>query len=208
MCPAECPAPQLALMIANRGSFGKCCVGSFVDECLVLTTMEMLAQCYRDQFVGADFLAPEVIAYPLAIRGGDSLPVSIRFAPTGFGPHSATITVTSDDPASPHHIKVSGDSPSGKLAVSGSLCFGGVKACCRAERTLTICNVGECSLNVTGVAFKRKNRHWKLINNPSRRRCTPAPVYPSSSDTRRPKNVRYLANWSSPATIRSRRSRP
>jgi len=28
---------------------------------------------------------------------------------------------------------VSGDAPSGTLAVSGSLCFGGVKACRRAE---------------------------------------------------------------------------
>jgi len=189
----ECPAPQLALMIANRGSFGKCCVGSFVDECLVLNNN---GKCWLSvtgiSSSAPDFLAPEVIAYPLAIRGGDSLPVSIRFAPTGFGPHSATITVTSDDPASPHHIKVSGDSPSGKLAVSGSLCFGGVKACCRAERTLTICNVGECSLNVTGVAFKRKNRHWKLINNPF-----PATLHPGSC---LPVVIRYKATEKCPVS--------
>jgi hypothetical protein len=41
-----------------------------------------------------------------------------------------------------------------------------VKACCRAERTLSICNVGDCALHVTSVAFKRKNPHWKLVHNP------------------------------------------
>lgn len=172
----ECPAPRLSLMIANHGNFGKCCVGSFADEPLVLNNS---GKCYVSvtgiSSSSPDFLVPEVIAYPLAIAPGDSLPVSIRFAPTSFGPHAATIVVASSDPASPHTIAISGDAPSGKLAVSGSLCFGGVKACCRAERTLTICNVGDCGLNVTSVAFKRKSPFWKLINNPF-----PATLHPGS----------------------------
>jgi hypothetical protein len=172
----ECPAPRLALMIANRGNFGKCCRGSFVDEYLILNNSGKCPVSVTGIASSLpDFLVPEVITYPLAISGGDSLPVSIRFAPTSFGPKFALITVTSNDPASPHKIAVSGDAPSGKLAVSGSLCFGGVKACCRAERTLTICNVGDCNLNVTSVALKRKNRHWKLINNPF-----PAALHPGS----------------------------
>ena len=44
-----------------------------------------------------------------------------------------------------------GDAPAGRLVVTGSLCFGGVKACCRAERTISICNMGECALHVTSV---------------------------------------------------------
>ena len=55
--------------------------------------------------------------------------------------------MTSSDPNSPHTIAVSGEAPSGKLAVTGSLCFGGVKACCRAERVISICNIGECALH-------------------------------------------------------------
>jgi hypothetical protein len=171
-----CPTPQLSLMIANHGDFGRCCVGSFVDEDLILVNS---GKC-RVTVTGitatpSDFVAPHVIPYPLTIGGGDSLPVPIRFAPASVGPHAGTITVTSDDPASPHHLRVSGTAPAGKIAISGSLCFGGVKACCRAERTLTICNVGDCSLNVTGVAFKRKSRYWKLINNPF-----PAKLHPGS----------------------------
>lgn len=163
----ECPIPKLSLMIADKGYFGKCCLGSFKDECLILNNPGKCAVSIRSiSSSTADFLVPEVLIYPLAIGGGDSLSVPIRFAPTSFGAHSAVITVTSTDPASPHHISVSGDAPAGKLAVTGSLCFGGVKACCRAERTLAICNVGECSLHVTSVALKRKSRFWKLINNP------------------------------------------
>jgi hypothetical protein len=74
--------------------------------------------------------------------------------------------VNSSDPAGPRSIRVSGDAPAGKLAVNGSTFFGGVDACCRVEHTISICNVGDCKLHVSSVAFKRKSRHWKLIGNP------------------------------------------
>jgi hypothetical protein len=163
----EALAPRLNLLIANSGNFGKVCVGSFADEQLILNSGGKCALSITNiTSSSGEFLVPLVLSYPLTIGGGDSLPLPIRFAPTGFGAKSADVMVTSNDPAGPHTIAVSGDTPSGKLAVTGSLCFGGVKACCRAERTISICNVGDCSLHVTSVAFKRKSRHWKLINNP------------------------------------------
>ena len=99
----------------------------------------------------------------------------IRFEPTSIGAKFATLTITSNDPAGTRTLGVSGDAPSGKLAVTGSTCFGGVQACCTKERTISICNVGDCKLNVTSVAFKRKSRYWKLINNPF-----PATLHPGS----------------------------
>ena len=168
--------PRLSLITANAGSFGKVCLGSFADEPLILNNSGPCTLSISGiTSSSVEFLVPQVLSYPLTIAAGNSLPAPIRFAPTSFGPKSATITVTSNDPAGTHTISVSGDAPAGKLAVSGSLCFGGVKACCRAERTLTICNVGDCSLRVTSVAFKRKSRHWKLINNPF-----PATLHPGS----------------------------
>lgn len=159
--------PRLSLAIANKGNFGKVCVGRFADEPLVLNNSGPCPLTVRSiTSSSAEFQVPEVISFPLLIGPGDSLDLPIRFAPFSFGAKTATITVTADDPASPHSINVSGEAPSGKLAVTGSLCFGGVKACCRAERTLTICNVGECPLHAASVKFKRKNPHWKLINNP------------------------------------------
>ena len=116
-----------------------------------------------------------MLAYPVTIEAAGSLEVPIRFQPGSFGPKAGVITVASDDPAGPRTIAVAGTAPSGKLAVTGSAYFGGVMACCRAERTLSICNVGDCNLHVTSVAFKRRNRHWKLINNPF-----PATLHPGS----------------------------
>jgi hypothetical protein len=172
----NCPAPRLSLILANKGDFGKVCRGSFADEPLILNNSGMCTLSVTGIAVSpGEFRLPEVLSYPVTIAAGDSLSVPIRFEPTTFGPTTGTITVTSNDPGSPLTVHFSGDAPSGRLAVTGSLCFGGVKACCRAERTLTICNVGDCSLHVTSVAFRRKSRFWKLINNPF-----PATLHPGS----------------------------
>ncbi|MGC2163853.1 MAG: choice-of-anchor D domain-containing protein [Silvibacterium sp.] len=160
-------APKLNLIIANSGNFGRVCVGSFVDEPLILTNSGKCTLTIFDiASSSAEFLAPEVLSYPITIAPGNFLPIPIRFQPTSFGLKSATITVTSDDPAGPQTINVSGDAPSGKLAVTGSTYFGGVTACCCADRTISICNVGDCNLHVKSLAFKRPSRHWKLILNP------------------------------------------
>lgn len=182
----ECPAPRLSLAIANTGNFGKVCVHSFADEPLILNNGGKCALSITHIASSlAEFLVPQVLSYPLSIAAGNSLELPIRFAPTSFGAKTAVLTVTCDDPSGTHSIAVKGETPSGKLAVSGSLCFGGVKACCRAERTISICNVGDCALHVTSVAFKRKSRYWKLINNPF-----PATLHPGSC---LPSVIRYRA---------------
>ena len=54
----------------------------------------------------------------------------------------------------------------GKLALTGSTNFGGVTACCCADRTISVCKVGDCDLHITSVRFKHKSHHWKLLHNP------------------------------------------
>ena len=170
------PAPRLVVAIADSGSFGTACVGSFVDEALILNNSgPCLLSITGIATSSAVFQVPEIVSYPISIGPGASLPLPIRFAPTSVGPASSTLTITSNDPASPQSIAVSGIAPSGKLAVTGSTCFGGVKACCSAERTISICNVGDCKLHVSSVAFRRRNRHWRLIHNPF-----PATLHPGS----------------------------
>ena len=123
----------------------------------------------------AEFLVPDVLTYPIRIAPGTAVDVPIRFEPASFGAKSATITVASDDPTGPKKVDVSGNVPSGKLVVTGSTCIGGVKEGCLGERTISICNVGDCKLNVSSVAFKRPSKFWKLINNPF-----PARLHPGS----------------------------
>ncbi len=158
---------RLTLMIADKGHFGKVCVGSHRDEPLILNNSSSCALSVSAiTSSSAEVEAPEVLPYPLVIAAGNFLPVPIRFRPSSFGQKSADITVVSTDPASPHVIKVEGYAPTGRLAITGSAIFGGVNACCCADRTISICNVGECALHVTSVHFKRKSRHWKLLHNP------------------------------------------
>jgi hypothetical protein len=158
---------RLSLMIADTGHFGKICIGSFKDEPLILNNSSHCPLTISGIWSSsAEFLVPQVLSYPLIIAGGNFLPVPIRFRPTSFGFKSAHITVSSSDPASPHSITVEGEVPSGRLTITGSTIFGGVKCCHREQRTVTICNTGDCNLHVSHVGFKRKRRHFRLINNP------------------------------------------
>jgi hypothetical protein len=171
-----CPAPHLNLAIADAGNFGRACKGSFVDEPMILNNSGLCRLLVTGiSSSSGEFLVPQVLSFPLAIGPGNSLALPIRFQPTSFGSKSATLTVTSEDPTGPHSLSVFGNAPSGIIAVTGSTCFGSVKACCCAERTISVCNVGDCNLHVTSVEFKRKSHHWKLINNPF-----PATLHPGS----------------------------
>jgi zinc metalloprotease ZmpB len=176
MVSGDARSPRLAVVTADSGNFGNACVGSFADESVILSnsghcTLSVLSLTSSS----GEFLIPNVLSYPLTIAAGGSLDIPIRFQPTSFGAKSAILTVVSDDPAGPRTIPMSGFAPSGKLAVTGSTSFGGVTACCCADRTLSVCNTGACALHVTGVRFKRKSSHWALLNNPF-----PATLYAGS----------------------------
>jgi hypothetical protein len=163
----EVCAPRLSTILANTGNFGAVCVKSFRDELLILNNSGKRPLSVTNITSSSpEFLAPLVSQYPLAIGAGVYLPVPIRFQPTYFGTKEATITIYSDDPSGPHEIAVSGDAPSGKLAVTGSTSFGGITARRYADRTISICNVGDSKLHVRSVAFKRASVHWKILNNP------------------------------------------
>jgi hypothetical protein len=159
--------PRLDVAIADTGDFGSVCAGSFVDRPLVLNNSGKCMLSITDiTSSSGEFVVPEVLSYPLSIAPGAALPLPIRFAPTSLGAKSATLTVTSNDPASPRKIDVTGDAPPGKLCVTGSTIFGGVKCCTREQRTVSLCNTGACELQVSEVALRHPHRAFRLINNP------------------------------------------
>ncbi len=166
--------PRLVSLIANKGNFGNVCMGSFVDELITLNNSGSCPLTISGiNSSSADFIVANVQSYPITIDAGDALQVPVRFEPTGLGAKFGTITITSDDPHGAKRIDVHGKVPAGKLAVTGSTCIGGVKEGCLGERAISICNVGDCKLHVTSVGFKRKNKHWKLVNNPFPARLHP-----------------------------------
>jgi hypothetical protein len=168
--------PRLVLGIADSGNFGDVCRGSFRDEPLVVNNGGPCTLLINDiTSSSSEFLSPEILFYPIRVAAGTSVELPIRFQPTALGAAAGAITVYSNDPRGPQSIRVSGNAPAGKLAVTGSNFFGAVKACCTEERTISICNIGDCKLFVSDVAFRHKNKHWRLINNPF-----PATLHPGS----------------------------
>jgi photosystem II stability/assembly factor-like uncharacterized protein len=149
------PPPRLVLSIADHGDFCHTCVGDCNDKPLILSNSGRCKLTVTGiSSSSGEFLVPDVTIFPLVISAGSAVSLMLRFQPTSFGTKSATITVTSDDPASPATVAVSGTVPSGKLAITGTTHFGAVELGVRALQTVSICNVGECDLHVSKVAFK------------------------------------------------------
>ena len=148
------PEPRLVLSIADGGDFGNACVCSFRDETLTLSNSGGCALTISGvTSSSAEFEPPGVHDFPLVVAPGDSADVEVRFRPTSFGQKTATVTVQSDDPASPDTLEVSGYAPSGTLSVNGTGHFGPVEFGRRAERVISLCNIGKCDLRVLSVAF-------------------------------------------------------
>jgi len=77
---------RLATLIADSGSFGNACVGSFKDEMLYLSNSGFnRVTVTAITSSSADFLVPSVLSYPLNIAPGSSLEVPIRFQPAASG---------------------------------------------------------------------------------------------------------------------------
>ena len=169
------PAPRLFTMVADTGDFGNVCLDSFADQPLTLGNAGRCTLTVTNiSSSSGEFLIPSILVFPFTIEAGNSIDVPIRFKPTAHGAESATITIFSDDPAGPRTVALSGNVPYGNLAVTGSTYFGEVD-CGVAQKTVSICNVGDCKLHVSKVEFSRKRRHFKLINNPF-----PATLHPGS----------------------------
>lgn len=149
------PAPRLVLSIADSGDFGNVCVGDFRDLTLSLANSGGCQLTVTGiSSSSAEFLVPDIAQLPLTIAPASSIDIELRFQPLSFGNKNATITVTSDDPASSATLAVSGTAPHGTLVITGTTDFGAVPLGIRAVQTISICNVGDCDLNVSNVAFK------------------------------------------------------
>jgi hypothetical protein len=169
------PAPRLVTIEPDSGNFGDVCLKSFRDLPLTLSNAGKCPLIVTGMTSSsAEFLVPGVAAFPVVVAPGTAIAMPIRFAPNHHGPSTADITIQSNDPSGPRVVAVSGHVPSGKLAVYGSTYFGEVD-CGIAQKTLSICNVGDCRLFVSHVDFARERRNFKLINNPF-----PASLHPGS----------------------------
>ena len=178
---ASCPPPRLVTVVPDSGDAGHVCVGDFAD---IELTVENSSACSLEVSSmtsdSPEFLVPAVNAFPIELCCGSAIELPIRFQPATIGAKTATITIESNDPASPHTIAVLGLALHGSLVVTGSACFGEVLFGTRVQQRLTFSNVGDCDLHITQVGFEGCRcpgcETLKLVRNPF-----PATLHPGAS---------------------------
>jgi len=164
--------PIIATLIADGGDFGDVCLGSFKDQNLTISNSGGCTLSVNSiiSLLPADFKTASAQSFPLKISAGGSIQVPIRFQPTTPGSKTTTITVNSNDLASPATVViVSGNAPNPIASTSGALDFG--QLCLGGEKTNTVkvCDTGKCNLTVIGASLTGQCTGLELVN---------APVYP------------------------------
>jgi hypothetical protein len=164
---------------------------SFSDTCVSGSSTETLEVCNTTPNTGpcANLVIDSITSsnpqfevttpssgYPVLISPDFCFPFQVRFSPTSVSNKSATLTINSNDPVNPSiTVQATGNGGQQDIRVTGSTTFGDVCSGTLAEKTVSVCNVGKCNLNVTGASFSPSCSDFTLINNPF-----PAPVSPDS----------------------------
>jgi hypothetical protein len=95
------------------------------------------------------------IATPLTISAGQSAAMTVVYAPTAAETDSGKISITSNDPASPASISLSGtgtSAPVGHLTLTPStLAFGNVNVGSTTPLTSTVTNTGQGTVHISSV---------------------------------------------------------
>ncbi|HXU06248.1 MAG TPA: choice-of-anchor D domain-containing protein [Polyangia bacterium] len=152
-------------LIADSGNFGNVCQGSFKDLDLTITNSGSCDLIINSIVSSAfDFKVANTVSFPLVVPRGETVSVPIRFQPTTLGTQFATITINTN--VGTKTVNVSGNAPPPKISATGSTDFGAVCAGEQAEKTITICDVGMCTLSVTSVAFNPACADFTIVSSP------------------------------------------
>jgi hypothetical protein len=146
--------PIAATAIASGGNFGQVCLGSWTDLLLTINNTGFGPLAVTDILSSSpSFLVPDVGSYPLVIAVGSSIDLVVRFQPVSPGFISATLTVVSNDPSSPHPVSVSGTAGQPRLStiVSDTGNFGTAHVGGFADELLILNNSSTCALEITSV---------------------------------------------------------
>ncbi len=147
-------ATAITTMIADSGDFGTVTPGAIRDQPLVIANPGGCPLTVTAIVSSApDFLMAQVVSFPFTVAPGTSVNVPIRFQPSGTGPKSANLTISSSDTAGPRVVHVSGigGAPIITTSVVDSGDFGEVCAGASKDLNVTLTNSGVAPLAVTAI---------------------------------------------------------
>lgn len=148
------PQPQLSINPATLDA-GSATVGSKTNSNITLTntgTADLTISVVT--VAGAPFTVSG-IATPAVISAGQSAAMGVTFAPTAAGSDSGSISIVSNDPASPATVGLSGTgttAPVGHLTLNPStLTFGNVSVGSSNVISATVTNSGQGAVHISQV---------------------------------------------------------
>lgn len=146
-----------------------------VATCLGSTTLATLNVCNTGQ---ADLIVSSIASsdaqfsvqtpsagYPVTVGSNGCFPFNVAFSSTAEGPQAATLSIASNDPETPTvAVSATATGTQKDIRVTGSTAFGVVSAWTPGERTVAVCNTGQCPLTVSGATINCPD--FSLITSP------------------------------------------
>jgi hypothetical protein len=153
--PAAPPSKSYLLSSsASSLSFGNTLVGSSASQAITLTNTGTASVNISQ--VAAAGVGFKVTGFPggVTLAAGQSLPLTVSFAPAAAGAATGTISVASTATNSPATISLSGTGIQPQISViPSSVSFGNVTVGVTNTQTLTIRNSGTATLNVAQASL-------------------------------------------------------
>jgi hypothetical protein len=147
------PEETRVISLSGNLDFGSVSVGSTAQRILTISnagnsTLNVSSIIYPSGFSGA---------WSGSIAPGSSRNVTVTFSPTVPGSYDGAVTVSSDKTDGTNTISLSGQgnevTNTRIISLSGNLDFGSVSVGSTAQRTLTISNTGNSTLNVSAIIY-------------------------------------------------------
>jgi len=105
----------IVTVLADSGDFGSVCPNPHAFRDLPVTvnnsgTCPLVITNITSS--SPEFEAPQTLSFPIVVAPGDSIAIPVRFHPTSPGAKSATIALSTNDPAAPiKNVTVKGEAP-------------------------------------------------------------------------------------------------
>jgi hypothetical protein len=147
------PAPtQTYLLSASTSSvsFGNAMVGSTMSQTLTLTNSGTGSVTISQAAITGTGFSFSGCSGTVTVAAGQSMPLSVNFAPTSVGSATGSLNIVSNASNSPATISLSGTGIQPQISVTpASASFGNVMVGASGSQSFTIKNTGTATLSVT-----------------------------------------------------------